>query len=283
MKHVAFKRRSAALPSRDGKVGPEKRIFHIRSRRRLLSNRERTTRNRRLTALFLVIVFLGGIIATTWPKSYFPPPGFIFDSIKLARDSRVSGIRPAVVQLTVLYRTNGSSAVSGLSQKQGTGFNTDPMGVIVTNNHVIKDAVRIVVSFPDGRVYKVRGYACKPEYDLAVIYLNDASGLPAAVLGSAKQAHAGDNIFVIGNPLGIKDIAISGTLGRTLHLSGFAAPVLELLTPVHPGNSGSPVIDASGRVIAVVFGSVRDSEEHRGLAVPIDYIMDYVGNTIKTP
>lgn len=256
-----------------------KRIFYIRNRyHRYKGRRERTRIMRRLAALFLVIVFLGSVVATTWPRFYLPPPGFIFDSIKLSRDQRISRLRPAVVQLTVLYRTRERSAVSGLSQKQGTGFNTDPTGVIVTNNHVIMDAVRIAVTFPDGRVYKVTNYICKPELDLAVVYLKTSSNLPFAVLGSVKDAHAGDRVYTIGNPLGMKNIALSGTVGQTLRLQGFNAPVMELLAPVHPGNSGSPVIDESGRVIGVVFGSVENRGERRGLAVPIDYIKDYLGS-----
>ncbi len=168
---------------------------------------------------------------------------------------------------------------SGLvAQQHGTGFNVDPSGIIVTNYHVIRDAVRIVVTFSDGRIYNVSNWSGIPDLDLAVVMLdNTPPNLPVVRLADEDRNQPGDPVFVVGNPLGLENIVVSGTLGRTRPFPDRVdTPVLELLATIHPGHSGSPVVDGAGRVIGVVFGSFSVDGETRGLALPARHIRDYL-------
>lgn len=233
---------------------------------------------KRILALFLVLVFAGGVAVTSWPGLRLPVLDFVFDSARLSQDHRVRQVQPAVVRITVLARPE-RPAESGLAaQQRGTGFNVDPAGVIVTNHHVVRDAVRIVVTFPDGRIYNARSWSGLPDLDLAVVTLEDAPpALPVARLAEKERHQAGDPVLVVGNPLGLQNIVVAGTLGRTLPLPDRGgAPVLELLAPIHPGHSGGPVVDETGRVIGVVFGSFQVDGETRGLALPARHIRDYL-------
>ncbi len=233
---------------------------------------------KRILALFLVMVFLGGLAVTSWPGLRLPVLDFVFDSAKFSQDLRVRQVQPAVVQITVLARPGRPAESGPVAQQRGTGFNIDPAGVIVTNYHVIRDAVRIVVTFPDGGIYNVRSWSGIPELDLAVALLDNAPPiLPVALLGDPGRVRPGDPVIVIGNPLGLENIVVGGTLGRVVHLPNRGGtPALELLAPIHPGHSGSPVVDENGRVIGVIFGSFRGDDETRGLALPVGYVREYL-------
>ena len=232
---------------------------------------------KRVIALFLVLVFFGGVVITSWPGLHLPSLDFIFKSPALSRDARTQQLQAAVVRLTVLARPEAPSGYPPVSQRTGTGFNIDPAGIIVTNDHVVRNAVRIVVTFPDGGIYNVRHWTGKSEWDLAVLELAGAPRhLPFVPLGDSGRSGAGDEITVIGNPLGLENIVIRGTLGRPRRLPDDRTPVLELDAPIHPGHSGSPVINASGRVIGVVFATVGSGTETRGLALPVECLREFL-------
>ncbi|MBE0466240.1 MAG: serine protease [Candidatus Desulforudis sp.] len=232
---------------------------------------------KRVIAFFLVCIFLGSVVVTSWPRLFLPSLDFIFDSAKISRDVGVQQLQSAVVRLTVLARPEEPGVTHPVVQRRGTGFNVEPTGVIITNHHVVRNAVRIVVTFPDGTVCKVRDWSGKPELDLAVLELeNVPQSLPSIRLGDSDRVGIGDRILVIGNPLGLENIAISGTVSRILDYSDDGIPVLGLAAPIHPGNSGSPVVDRSGGAVGVVFAGIQAGDEPQGLALPINSVRDYL-------
>jgi S1-C subfamily serine protease len=232
---------------------------------------------KRVLALFLVLIFLGGVALTSWPVLYLPSLDFIFQTPKLSRDAQIQQLQSAVVHLTVLARPEDPARYPPLIQRRGTGFNVDPAGIIITNYHVVRDAARIVVTFPDGGIYNADHWSGKQEWDLAVLELAGApQQLPFTSLGDSSQSTAGEPITIIGNPLGLENILIRGTLGPTLSLPECETPVLQLDALIHPGNSGSPVIDRSNRVIGVVFGTFKSGDETRGLALPANQVREYL-------
>jgi len=227
----------------------------------------------RIVALATVLAFLGLIAATSWPGHILPMADLVEKSFQLKKDAN-TGLTQAGALISVVSRVPGSSV--SVEQKTGTGFNVDPGGVIVTNHHVVENALNVTIKFPDGKVYKAERWLSKPESDLAVIFLR-AEGLPAATVNMAGPPAPGDKIRVAGNPSSLNNIVVEGKVGRYLRIKDMQGKIFSLDAPVYPGNSGSPVFDMSGRVVGVVFGVLAGNEgsgdKAAGLAVTIDEAM----------
>lgn len=230
----------------------------------------------RSIAFITAFALLGLVILTSWPSFRPPLTDLVKESFQLKKDVDTNLMR-AVVQISVLSRRQGSAVT--VEQKTGTGFNIGPDGVIVTNYHVIEDALNMVITFPDGKVYKAEHWLGKPEYDLAVIALQ-AEGLPVMPVNQARPPVSGDRIIVIGNPLSLNNIVVEGRVGAYLKVMDKQGKAFSIDAPIYPGNSGSPVLDLSGQVVGVVFGSMKVEsdgiEKVNGLAVTIDEAADLI-------
>jgi S1-C subfamily serine protease len=229
----------------------------------------------RIVALFTAVAFLGLVGITSWPALQAPLGDLVTRSLQLEKDIDIQRLQAAVVQINVLARKQG--ALATVEQRSGTGFNIDGRGVIVTNHHVIKDALNMVITFPDGKVYKAVNWASKPEFDLAVITMQ-ADQLPVVPLNTEEQPASGDKVRVVGNPLGLNNVVAEGQVEQYLMVGDKPARVFGISAPVYPGNSGSPVFDHDGRVVGVVFGNwhrqVNGVDKVTGLAIPIQEVLD---------
>ena len=124
------------------------------------------------------------------------------------------------------------SATSGSSGGTGSGIILDDEGHILTNTHVVtldgataNAALEIRTS--DGRVLTAKLVGTDPLSDLAVIKVDDASGLTAATLGDSGKLNVGDTAIAIGSPLGLTGTVTDGivsTLNRTISVASSAAP-----------------------------------------------------------
>ncbi len=229
---------------------------------------------RRLLAFITVLAFLGLVFYTSWPNNGAPFAEMVKESFRL-KQGMDAKLLQSVVQISVVSRRQ--DAAIAVEQKKGTGFNVDPGGLIVTNYHVIENALNMTITFPDGKVYKAQRWSGKPEYDLAIISLQ-AAGLPAVPVDFSGWPAIGDKIRVLGNPLELKNILVEGKVEQYLRLKDNQGKIFSIDAPIYPGNSGSPVFDTEDRVVGVVFGNVRIEEEGKerfaGLAVTIDEIAD---------
>lgn len=219
----------------------------------------------------LAFVFLAMIPIFNAINGSKHPPAELFQESTRLREGLDSNLLNATVKIqTVTNRI-------GTGEKTGTGFNAASGGIIITNHHVIEDASKITITFPDGKSYRAKRWVGKPEYDLAVIEL-EKTNLPYVPLNLHELPKPGDNLLVIGNPLGFNNIAVEGKLLEYLFLIGKPSPVLCMDLLIYPGNSGSPVFDADGRVVGVVFGFFERTESEQkkpyGLAMPIKEIID---------
>ncbi|MFZ5642957.1 MAG: S1C family serine protease [Bacillota bacterium] len=229
----------------------------------------------RLTALFTVLAFIGLVAITSLPGLNVPIFELVSESLHHKKDIDEQLLQ-AVVKINVVSRKKGSSLA--VEQKSGTGFNISPGGLIVTNHHVVDDALNIAVSFPDGKMYSAARWTGKPEYDLALITLNKAN-LPTVPLNTSSPPVSGDHVRIVGNPLGLNNIIVAGEVKQYLTMKD--QKVFSIDAQIYPGNSGSPVYDKSGKVVGVVFGSLRkgdDSNVNLGLAVPIADILRLKNN-----
>ncbi len=229
---------------------------------------------RRLIAFITVLAFLGLVFYTSWSNNGAPFAEIVKESFLLKKDMDTRLLQ-SVVQINIVSRRQ--DAAIAVEQKKGTGFNVDPCGLIVTNYHVVENALNMTITFPDGKIYKAQCWSSRPECDLAVISLQ-ANGLPVAPVNYSGWPAIGDKIRVLGNPLALKNILVEGKVEQYLRLKDKKGKIFSIDAPIYPGNSGSPVFDMDGRVVGVVFGNVRIEEEGKesfyGLAVTIDEIED---------
>lgn len=135
----------------------------------------------------------------------------------------------------------------------GSGFIIDADGYIVTNHHVIEGADDIKVTLNDGRTLPAKLIGADTASDLALLKVAVDKPLPTLAFGDSDRARVGDWVVAIGNPFGLGGSVTAGIIsarGRDIH-SGPYDDFLQIDAPINSGNSGGPIIDASGRVVGV--------------------------------
>jgi S1-C subfamily serine protease len=163
----------------------------------------------------------------------------------------------------------------------GSGFVVDRNGDILTNAHVIDGAVKVTVQFADDRVVDARILGKDSSSDLALLKVDpDGLTLDPLALGSAKALNVGDPTIAIGNPFGLDRTLTTGVVSalqrRIQAPDGFTIDnVIQTDAALNPGNSGGPLLDATGRVIGInsqieTGGSASNGNVGIGFAVPID-------------
>jgi serine protease Do len=188
----------------------------------------------------------------------------------------------------------------GLMSGSGSGFIITEDGYIVTNNHVVDEAVSIEVLQSDGRVFdNVRLVGRDETTDVALLKV-DADGLPHAPLGSSEATRVGDWVLAIGSPgfsLGATltttvTVGIVSAKGRSINIlredGGAPLPLaiedfIQTDAVINPGNSGGPLINAAGEVIGVnsAIASTTGSYQGYGFAVPIDLVQDVIEDLVE--
>ncbi len=182
---------------------------------------------------------------------------------RLSVEEIVRRCRPSVVLIE--SRDKAGRMTGGL----GSGFIVDASGVVVTNNHVIEGGEAFFVKLANGDVYKdVQVVARLPAYDLAVLKVK-GSGLPALPVGDTVRVQVGEAVVVIGNPFGMEGTVTDGVVSGRQKM-GADLEAFLISAPVSPGNSGGPVINSRGEVIAVATASLVMGQ-NLNLAMPISY------------
>ncbi|MBC7252775.1 MAG: trypsin-like peptidase domain-containing protein [Actinobacteria bacterium] len=178
-------------------------------------------------------------------------------------------ILPSVVNIEVQY---------GITQGGiGSGFIWRSDGYIVTNNHVVQDATKLIVSLRDGSIYEAKIVGTDPDTDLAVIKI-DASDLPAAPLGTSADLVVGELAVAVGSPEGFEGSVTSGiisALNRNIIIGN--TPLLDVIqtdAAINPGNSGGPLCNSVGEVIgintAIYSQTASGGYDGLGFAIAID-------------
>ncbi len=197
---------------------------------------------------------------------------------------------PGTVDITVQSVTSVDTPFGGQQDRQqtavGSGFVIDGSGDILTAAHVVQGANSISVKFHDNRTRTAKVLGVDNSSDVALVRV-DPSGmtLHPVALGSSSSLAIGDELGVIGSPLGFQfslSTGIVSGLDRTIQApNGFTiAHAVQTDAAMNPGNSGGPILDASGRVVGIAdqiatgsnqFGnSTSDTNTGVGFAVPIE-------------
>lgn len=227
---------------------------------------------KKIIAGVLALVLIGNILAF-WPQVYsLQAIQFLKKSAELSRNEDIRQYKQAVV-------------VVKADNRKGTGFNIDPRGYIITNHHIVENDKNSIVSFANGETYPAEIVVSDPAIDITILKIKKGTNapdlnLPVLEVEPNDNADAGLPIYIIGNPLFFKRIANVGSVMGMSLLQDWELPIMIIDAPVYKGNSGSPVINDKGKVIAVVFATTKILVNNRkskvGLAVPVSYLRKYI-------
>ena len=257
------------------------------------ASKKRTLPTASIVVLALVAGLLGGILGGDATKGLITSGVNLVSStstIERSPDS-VAGIAarvlPSVVSIETMSTDGGGS---------GSGFVIDPNGYLLTNNHVVADAMTIKVILNDGREYVAKVLGRDESYDLAVLKI-PATGLKALQFGDSAKVQVGDSVIAFGSPLGLSGTVTQGiisakdrpvTAGDDNSSTSFIS-ALQTDAAINPGNSGGPLVDATGAVIGVnsaiaSLGSSLGSQSGSiglGFAIPINQARKTADQLIK--
>ena len=160
----------------------------------------------------------------------------------------------------------------------GSGFIIDTSGLVVTNNHVISDAETLTVFLDDGQELSATVVGRDLVRDLAVLQISAEDPLPAVTLASVGGPTLGEQVVVMGFPLGTPDLSVALGLVSSLKDDG-GRNIFWVQTDaaVNPGNSGGPMFNLRGEVIGVVSAKLVDvTVEGVGFAISAETVQNYL-------
>ncbi len=200
---------------------------------------------------WLVICVWLGSWCTGWSQEH--------DHVQIAKHNI-----PAVVTINVLAQDS--------STHTGTGFIVTSDGLLITNQHVLKDALYTNVTFSNGVISgEAILLAQDQKLDLALLKI-EAQHLPHVTLASSNEVWPGQTITVIGNPRRLQNTVTSGIISQ-LRTQADGTLWHQISAPISPSSSGSPVFNAQGEVIGVAASSLSGSgNQNLNFAIPVRYV-----------
>jgi S1-C subfamily serine protease len=255
-----------------------------------------------IVALVLVGLIVGGIVGYVVSYSalnsrlnqlgfssngnYTQYPDAVFllgDNVSLS--NLYQQVKSSVVVIQDLSPQYMFGRLVGYTLQQGSGFITevDSQLVVVTNNHVVENAINYTVTFANGESYSAEVLGSDPQADLAVLTITSMPiGLTPLTLASSDALQVGDPVVAVGSPYGLSGTLTTGVisaLGRTITEDSSTnqngqtiADIIQTSTAINPGNSGGPLITYAGEVVGITTAGISNSES-LGFAIPSDTII----------
>jgi len=217
----------------------------------------------------------------------------------------VKRVSPAVVGINVLQRSYRSTALlfddpffrhffpeqQQIVKGLGSGFIISPDGYIVTNEHVVHKAIKIIVTLPDGKKYDARLIASDYISDIALLKIEDEQDFPYTILGNSNDLIIGEWAIAIGNPFGLFDMGqpsvSQGIISATDRDFGKQSDnriykdMIQTDAAINSGNSGGPLVNGLGEVIGMNTFIFSGSENRGtsiglGFAIPINRVKNII-------
>jgi 2-alkenal reductase len=247
-------------------------------------------------AVSLVVIILAGILSNCTPTDEVDKVNI--DSLTLYDGDSVISLYersiPAVVMIVVEIETNGSFSFTTPRGGQGSGFIIDDQGHIITNNHVVEDAIRVTVILHDDRRLEAKIVGTDRESDVALLQV-DAEKLGKVqplLLGDSDIVKPGQMAVALGSPFGLDGsitIGIISGVGRSLNSAGQRPnpQIIQTDAAINPGNSGGPLLNSAGEVVGINT-AIEVSSTGIGFAVPINTVKSLLpallkGGEVKNP
>ncbi len=217
--------------------------------------------------------------------------------------SAFASVRPAVVNITadkVTQRRGGPALAASVvfddpsiqfveEASLGSGIIVDRRGYIVTNAHVVANAVNIkIVTFSSERtVYSATIIRKDVENDIAILKIEPDSPMPAAILGDSDMIKVADRVLTVGAPFGLEQTVTAGIISddsRNLVIDGQTYDdMIQTDAAINRGNSGGPLINGSGEVVGINTAIYAPTGVFTGVgfAIPINKVKPIVKDTIR--
>jgi S1-C subfamily serine protease len=195
-------------------------------------------------------------------------------------------VSPSVVEITTI--TKGSDPTASRI-RTGSGFFWDASGNIVTNAHVVDDAMTITVWLSSGEQVEAELVGSAPVYDLAVVRVTGLVAVPPPiVIGVSSGLKVGQLAYAVGSPFGLDQSLTTGVvsaLKRKLptRRGREIGNIIQTDAAIYPGSSGGPLLDSAGRLIGVntLAYSIAGSGNALGFAIPVDVARSVVPDLIR--
>src|SRR5437588_1848794 len=230
-----------------------------------------------LILLRIVVFIIGGCAGWVYAGTKSSSSGSTLNATALdtQRESVAAKVKPTIVEV---YVTLAKGAALG------SGVIVNSQGYIVTNNHVVSGATTIQVILSNGTKEAAQLAGADAAYDLAILKIAvPQGGLTDATLGDSTQLKVGQEVLVIGNPLGITQTVTNGivsVLKRSVS-EGQGGPTIQNAiqtdAPINPGNSGGALVDLQGHVVGIPTLTAIDPEFDTpptgvGFAIPVNRV-----------
>ena len=190
--------------------------------------------------------------------------------------SALHGMPPSALDeiLRRFFEQQGRKGMPVPSTALGSGFIIDPSGFVVTDDHVVENSDRVMITLQDGAQYPARIIGRDAMTDLALLKIDTERALPYVRWGDSDTARVGDWVLAIGNPFGLDNTVSSGIIsarGRDIH-AGPYDDFLQIDAAINRGNSGGPTFDLNGNVIGIntAIYSPNGGSVGIGFAIPVN-------------
>jgi len=208
-------------------------------------------------------------------------PRVLAEDATASRSELIRSLLPTVVNIAVrkdvVTKVNTASAVASTANSGevkayvGSGFVIDPSGLIVTNYHVVENAFEITVTLSDGTLLPGKLVHASRLADLAIVQVQAGYPLKPVQWGDSNKLRVGDQVFAIGNPLGL-GTSVTGGIVSGLNRDAEESPYDDFIqtdAAINHGNSGGPLFDMEGKVVGVDSAMVSPTESFSGLGLAI--------------
>ena len=188
--------------------------------------------------------------------------------------SAVEKVSKSVVNVSTVRLVNTGFFLTVPVKGVGSGIIIDNNGHIITNNHVVERTTKVEITLSNGKMVPGRVLGADPSTDIAVIEASTEDLTPAE-LGDADNLKVGQVVLAIGNPFGLAGgptvtAGVVSALNRTIQSEkGVLEDLIQTDAAVNPGNSGGPLVDTQGRVVAITTAIIPFAHGI-GFAVPIN-------------
>ena len=207
----------------------------------------------------------------------------------------VEKVSPAVVNIAAQQTVRRNRSLfddfffgldSRPAKSLGSGVIIDPRGIILTNDHVISGASKIIATTKDGKELECDVVGSDADNDLAVLKARGGvSNLPTLKVGTSADLMIGETVVAIGNPFGLSNTVTAGVLsalGRSVpgENQRVYSDFIQIDAPINPGNSGGPVVNIQGEMIGVATAIIGGAQGI-GFAIPADRARRIVSDLVR--